>query len=327
MDAGNAALDRIRSFMQSRIILTAIELDLFTILDKEPLSADELARRVGADPRALRRLLDCLVITGMLGADGETYRLPPSAASLAAHHPRSVLPMARHLNHLWDKWSRLTDVIRTGRNPIAQEAVEKSDDSLEAFIQAMHVVGRSLSEEIAESVELDSFECLLDIGGATGSYTIAFLRRNPHLRAVLFDLERVIPMAEQRLRQDRLLERVTLQAGDFYVDDLPAGCDVALLSAIIHQNSPSQNVDLFAKIHRALEPGGALLIRDHIMTDDRRHPPGGAIFAINMLVGTAGGDTYTFHEVENWLRGCGFRDIELLRSGDRMDGLVWCRKA
>ncbi len=108
----------------------------------------------------------------------------------------------------------------------------------------------------------------------------------------------------------------------FYSDPLPSGCDLALLSAIIHQNSPEENVALYRKIREVLEPGGCLLIRDHIMEPDRTRPAAGALFAIDMLVNTEGGDTYTFEETKAALSEAGFQRVELLRTGDRMDCLV-----
>ena len=122
-----------------------------------------------------------------------------------------------------------------------------------------------------------------------------------------------------------VLDRVTLAGGDFYTDGLPAGCDAALLSAIIHQNGPAQNVDLYGKIHRALSPGGVLFVRDHVMEEDRSRPPQGAFFALNMLVSTPQGDTYTFAEIAGGLRRAGFTSVRLLRSGERMDSVVEAR--
>jgi SAM-dependent methyltransferase len=119
---------------------------------------------------------------------------------------------------------------------------------------------------------------------------------------------------------------VELVAGDFYHDELPKGCDLALLSAIIHQNSPQENLDLYRKIHQALVPGGKLLIRDHVMDPGRTFPPQGTLFAINMLVNTKGGDTYTFEEIEDALETVGFERVEMLRKGERMDCLVEARK-
>ena len=156
---------------------------------------------------------------------------------------------------------------------------------------------------------------------------MAFLEKNPEMTAVLFDLPHVIPMAEKRLEAKGLLKRVELVSGDFSEDELPKGCDLALLSAIIHQNSPRENLDLYGKIHRALLPGGKLLIRDHVMDPDRTSPPQGTLFAINMLVNTKGGDTYTFDEIRNSLEKVGFGEVKLVRKGERMDCLVEARKA
>jgi SAM-dependent methyltransferase len=146
------------------------------------------------------------------------------------------------------------------------------------------------------------------------------------MEAIIFDLKEVIPLAEERLKSEDLLHRVELVAGDFYRDDLPQGGDLALLSAIIHQNSPQENLDLYRKIHRALLPRGVLLIRDHIMDEARLNPPAGAMFAINMLVNTRGGDTYTFPEVKETLEEAGFGEVKWVRSGEQMDSLVEARK-
>ncbi len=308
-----------RAFMRSRIILTAAELDLFTIIEDLFTSAEKIAERFGFDPRALERVLDCLVTFGLLRKEAGAYSLTGEGASYSSKHTASELPMLLHMSRLWDSWSDLTEVVKAGAGVERKPPKPIDIDSRRAFIGAMHVVGRTLSEEIAGSLDLSGYRKLLDIGGGSGTYTIAFLKHNPRLEAILFDLEDVIPMARERLSPEGLLERVELIAGDFYSDDLPGGCDLALLSAIIHQNSRQQNQELFRKAYRCLEPGGMLLIRDHIMDERRTWPPEGALFAINMLVNTRGGDTYTFNEVTRGLKEAGFTDVRLLRSGERMD--------
>jgi len=115
---------------------------------------------------------------------------------------------------------------------------------------------------------------------------------------------------------------VILVPGDFYRDELPPGHDLAFLSAIIHQNSPEQNLDLFSKVFRSLDPAGRIVIRDHVMSEDRTYPKDGAIFAVNMLLGTAGGNTYTFEEIKKGLQEAGFSSVRLLQKGEHMDGLV-----
>jgi SAM-dependent methyltransferase len=314
-------------FMKTRIILTAAELDFFTLLDEKPLTAEELAQRLKTDARAATRILDCLVIFELLNKKNGRYALTEQGTFFSSKHPESVLPMLLHMNSMWDNWTQLTETIREGKNPNLKSVIDAKDEGVtKAFIGAMHVIGRGLSLEIASSYDLSHFKRLLDMGGGSGTYTIAFLERNPHMTAVIFDLPDVISLAVERLKDAGFLERVTLVAGDFYKDELPAGCDLALLSAIIHQNSPQENLDLYKKIYRALEPGGALLIRDHIMDESRTRPPAGALFAINMLVCTPGGDTYTFNEIKNTLEQAGFKEVQLVRSGERMDCLVEARK-
>jgi SAM-dependent methyltransferase len=323
---GERLLAEAREFLKSRVILTAAALDVFTILHGKPATARQLAGRLRLEPRGATRLLDCLVALGVLEQGGKGYSLTASGELLSSRHPDTILPMVLHLDSLWDSWSGLTETVKRGKNPRRAVIRERDGKSLKAFIGAMHVVGRGLAAEIASSFEAGRFSRLLDIGGGSGTYTIAFLKRNPKMTAVLFDLRRVIPMARERLRAEGLLKRVRLAAGDFYRDELPPGCNLALLSAIIHQNSPAENLALFRKVRRALEPGGAILIRDHIMDESRTSPPAGAIFALNMLVNTDGGDTYTLAEVRKGLERAGFVDVRLVRTGERMDCLVEARK-
>ena len=311
-----------RAFMRSRIILTAAELDLFGIVEDSLTTAEKIADRFGFDPRALERVLDCLVTFGLLQKNGGAYSLTDESALYSSKHSASDLPMLLHMSRLWESWSDLTEIVKNGPGSERNPPKPMDVGSRQAFIGAMHVIGRSLSEDIAGSLDLRGYRKLLDIGGGSGTYTIAFLKHDPQLQAILFDLKDVIPMAKERLSPEGLLDRVELVAGDFYSDELPGGCDLALLSAIIHQNSRQQNLELFEKTYRCLEPGGMLLIRDHIMDEQRTWPPEGALFAINMLVNTRGGDTYTFQEVTHDLNEAGFRDVGLLRSGERMDCVV-----
>jgi predicted O-methyltransferase YrrM len=192
-----------------------------------------------------------------------------------------------------------------------------------AFIGAMDAMARARAPELVKTIRPGDARHFLDIGGASGTYTIAFLRAAPQMRATLFDLPPVIALARRRLQAEGMLRRVTLVAGDFYRNPLPTGHDLALLSAIIHQNSRTQNAALYRKTFRALTPGGRLVVRDHIMNPDRTRPRDGALFAVNMLCGTPGGGTYTFPEVREDLKAAGFTRVRLLRKGDdRMNGIV-----
>jgi hypothetical protein len=146
------------------------------------------------------------------------------------------------------------------------------------------------------------------------------------VRAILFDLPEVIPLARERLTQCGVAERVDLVAGDFYVDPLPRGVDLVWMSAIIHQNSPDENRALYRRAAEALESGGRLLIRDIVMEPSRTAPPAGALFAVNMLVATAGGGTYTLAEIRDGLHSAGFEDVQLIRRDEGMHAVVSARR-
>jgi predicted O-methyltransferase YrrM len=318
-----AVLKLARQFMESRILLSAAEMNLFTRLEEKPSSAKDLAGRLHADPRGMAILLDALAAMGLLDKEAGTYRTVPAAAPfLSDQSPRSVLPMILHAAHLWEIWSGLTGIVRGGGSPEPPESEAKDADELQAFIGAMHVVGMPMAEKIVTAVQPGPARNLIDVGGASGTYTIAFLQAAPELKATLFDRPAVIQMARKRLAEAGVLDRVRLVAGDFYRNELPGGHDLALLSAIIHQNSPEENVDLFQKVFRALIPGGRIVIRDHVMEPDRTEPKDGAIFAVNMLVNTEGGSTYTYDEIRGWLEEAGFANVRFLKAGEHMDALV-----
>jgi predicted O-methyltransferase YrrM len=309
-----------RNYWECRVLLTAAELDLFTLLRTEPLSAEQLARRLNANVRGLTILLDAVTALGLLSKQPGRYHCEPDVAGLlSGSGPGSVLPMVLHSANQWKKWSDLTGIVRGEVEPGRHE---RTPQSTRSFIEAMDVVAAPLAPAIVEAVKPASAQRLLDIGGGPGTYAAALLRAAPDLKVTLFDLPEVIEIARERLDAAGLLDRVTLVGGDFDVDDLPGGNDVALLSAIIHQNNHAQNVALYGRILRALEPGGRIVVRDHIMRPERTRPPGGAVFAINMLVATTGGNCYTYDEIRDGLAEAGFERIRLIREDEQMDGLV-----
>jgi hypothetical protein len=327
MHTRDEVLQLIGCYMKSRAVLTAAELDVFGALEQAPLSAEPLACRLGADRRALTRLLDSLVALGLLAREEEKYALTEPGALLASGSAETLRPMALHMNTIWKNWGNLTAAVRKGTNPMLQPVIgENNLQELDSFIGAMHAIGGESARNLAAAYDAGSRTRLLDVGGALGTYTTAFLDRYSGLQATLFDFPAVIDRARKALASSPHRDRIAFAAGDFYRDPLPPGSDLVLLSAIIHQNSPEENLDLFQKVFSCLVPGGSVLIRDHIMDESRTKPPAGALFALNMLVNTPAGDTYTFSEVRRMLLEAGFEMVELLRRGDAMDCLVEARK-
>jgi len=316
-------LNLAQSFMECRILQTAAQLNMFTVLAEKPLSAKQVANKIKADPRGTTYLLDAVAALGLLVKHDQTYRCGDSISHLlSADSPDSILPMVLHMSDLWDRWSHLPEIVKGGGSAREEFEFSRNGRELRSFIGAMHSIGAPLARQIVASVGAEASRNLLDIGGGSGTYTIAFLRAVPEIRATIFDLPEVIEMARERLKEEGLLNRTTLVAGSFYDDELPQGHDLVLISAIIHSNSLEENLDLYKKAFQSLNSGGRILIRDHVMESDRVHPKEGAVFAINMLVGTSGGGCYTYEEIEAGLLQAGFERIRLLRKGEHMDAVV-----
>jgi SAM-dependent methyltransferase len=313
----------VTKFHESRVFLTAAELDVFTLLENNPMSALEIANRLKAQERGITILLNAVVSLGLLEKKEGRYYCPDEIASVLSKESKSsIMPGVRLAIGGWKRWSDLTNIVRNGKGKITGPVFDIDESEQEAFIGGMHALAFKMAPGIVAAIKPGNSKKLLDIGGGSGSYTQAFLEASTGLTSTIFDLPSVINNAKKRLATTGLIDRIKFVAGDFYKDELPTGHDLALLSAIIHQNSPEQNIELYRKIFQALQPGGRLVIRDHVMNSDHTRPTSGAFFAVNMLVVTEGGRTYSFEEIKSSLESVGFINVKLIQPDERMNGLV-----
>ncbi len=320
-------LDVARLFQPACVLTTAAVLDVFSPLHDKSMTARALASVLHTDPRATTILLDALTALEFLTKQGNNYSVPEDVAKLLTEKsPQNVLPMVRHLANCHRRWSRLPVVTQTGKSADCGSSIRGEASDRADFVKGMHNISEPIAAEVIDKLQPLEFDHLLDIGGASGTWTTAFLRAVPEARATLFDLPSVISIAEQHIARAGLGDRVTLVGGDFYTDDLPEGADLAWLGAICHQNSSEQNRTLFARVHKALKNGGVVVIRDVVMDPSRTSPKGGALFAVNMLVGTEGGGTYTFDEYRRDLCEAGFGEVILVHRDDFMNSLIRARK-
>ncbi len=317
----------VRGFQAACILTAAAELDVFTSLHKQPADSACLASRIKGDLRATTILLDALAAMDLLQKSNGVFTVPSAiAAMLSENGDGSILGIVRHQGNCLRRWSQLARVVQTGQPVRNEESVRGAAGDSVSFIRAMHEISSRIAPGLIESIGSVRFNHLLDLGGASGTWAIPFLRMNPDARATIFDLPEVIGMAEHLSTIPGMAGRIRLVGGDFYTDELPGGADLAWVSAIVHQNSREQNRAMLAKVFAALAPGGRILIRDIVMDESRTVPRAGAFFAVNMLVGTTGGGTYTFRELQEDLESEGFTEIKLLHKGDAMDSLVGALK-
>jgi ubiquinone/menaquinone biosynthesis C-methylase UbiE len=319
----NDILTMARSYQYACVLTAAADLDVFAILSDGAKSVDEAAEAMSADPRGTRILLDALAALELLEKTGDRYGVSDAIrALLTADSQHTVLDMVRHQGSCLRRWAQLEYVVKRGEPAERIVSVRGDDADRAAFIGAMDDVNKSVADQVVRDLMPIEFTHLLDLGGASGTWALAWLRAKPEARATVFDLPHVEPMAKRRIGANGMTDRITFVAGDFTADPLPDGTDLCWISAIVHQNSAKENRVMLRKVHEHLAPGGRVLIRDAVMDETRTSPAYGALFAVNMLTGTPGGDTFTFDELRAMLEDAGFERVELRRADEGMSAVV-----
>jgi predicted O-methyltransferase YrrM len=320
-------LELARSFQPACVLAAAADLDVFSTLAPQPLTVEEVAHAATLDTRGTTILLDALAALKLLDKEGVRYSVPASLKPiLTGHGPSSVLAMAQHQANCLRRWAQLAWVVKNGRPAERSSSIRGEEADAASFIGGMRDLSARLAGKLIREIRPLDFRHLLDVGGASGTWTLAFLDACPAGKATLFDLPHVLPMAKQFLTEGGVIDRVSLVDGDYLVGPLPGGTDLAWVSAIVHQNSRVQNQALFARVFQSLEPEGRIAIRDILMDATRTLPITGALFAVNMLVGTESGGTFTYEELKEDLEGVGFKDVAVARQDEGMNSIVVARK-
>jgi (2Fe-2S) ferredoxin/SAM-dependent methyltransferase len=305
--------ERIRSFQESRAILTALELDLFTALGSGATAA-EAAAKTRTDARALEMLLNALASIGLLAKESGVFRNSPVAERyFTAGSADNAQPAMLHIAHLWHRWSTLTDAVRAGTAVANRDMAARGDDWTVPFIAAMHRNATERAGAVVRAVGAESIRRMLDVGGGSGAYSIAFAKANPELTADILDLATVAPIAQGHIDRAGEADRVRVRPGDLTRDALGEGYDLVFVSAICHMLGEAENADLLRRCHAALATGGRLVVQDFILQPDKAGPKSAALFALNMLVGTKEGSSYSEEEYAAWMRAAGFAGINRVR--------------
>ncbi|MCS7238185.1 MAG: acetylserotonin O-methyltransferase [Thermoguttaceae bacterium] len=320
-------LDASGAFMTNCVLGTAAELGIFDLLDQASLTAEEVASRIGGSLRGTRILLDALAALGLVSKEGERYALPATLRGLlTSTGAETVLPMLLHRMNVARSWTMLAWTVKAGFPAPRPASIRGPHADYEAFAAAMHVVSQPVAEKLVRQLCPLSFRRLLDLGGATGTWTLAFLQAVPDSEAILLDLPIVIEQARQRLAQEVLGSRIRLVAANYLQDPLPGPVDFCWVSAICHQHSREENRRIFRKLLEVTEPGGRIAIRDIVLREDRIWPIQGALFAVNMLANTTGGNCYTFREYAEDLEAAGWQEPEWVVKTEDMNCVIVARR-
>jgi (2Fe-2S) ferredoxin/predicted O-methyltransferase YrrM len=311
--------DMVRAFMPSRALLTALELDIFTAI-AEGASAEQVARKTGADSRATEMLLNVLVSLKLLEKRDETFVNTPASARFFTEGSRdNARGGLLHTAHLWHRWSTLTDAVRPGTT-VAPRV--RDDNWVTSFIAAMDRNAGERAGAVVKAIPGNGIKRMLDLGGGSGAYSIAFARAVPGLTSEILDTADVVPLAQDYIQKAGLADRITTRVGDMLRDPLGKNFDLVLVSAICHMFSPAENRDLLQCAFSALAPKGQIIVQDFILEPSKTAPRAAALFSLNMLVGTRSGSSYSEPEYVSWLRDAGFSDVRRVRLPGGLSGLM-----
>lgn len=325
-------------FRIAKVLSVALEMGLFAKLSgTDGITPHQLAADAGISPRPAKMLLVAAAALGLLDKRDDRYhnsRL--SEEFLVPGKPYFFGDLIRFVDRReYEGWGKLEEAIRRNRpttwDPDAADTVflPEDDQMLSLFWRALFSAATFTARALALSVDFTPYRRLLDVGGGSGAFSIQLCRIHPHLSATVYDQPFVCEMADKNIAEADLTGRLDTFAGDFFTEDLPTGYDVMLLSDILHDWSPEQNLTILKRCFTALEPGGAVVISEAFVNDDGTGPVGGALASLNMLIETTEGANYSRAEYEQLLREAGFGEferIDLILDTAGSNGVLLARK-
>ena len=317
------------SFWASKTLLSAVEMEVFTELAKHPEDLNTLAGRLGLHPRSSRDFFDALVALGFLERkDGVYSNTPSTDVFLDKHKPSyigGILEMANQ--RLYGHWGHLTEGLRTGlpQNEVRGggqptfEALYADPARLKAFLKAMSGISHGSALAIAAKFPWKEYKTYCDVGTAQGDTAAQIALANPHLSGTGFDLAEVGPIFEEYVSELGLNGRLKFAAGDFFKGALPKA-DVIVMGHILHDWDLPTKKMLIGKVYEALPKGGAFIVYEAIIDDERSKNAFGLLMSLNMLIETYGGFDYTGADCQGWMREAGFSEtrVEHLVGPDSM---------
>jgi acetylserotonin N-methyltransferase len=324
-------LELLDAFRCSKVLFAAVALGVFDRLEERPATVQELAQALPANTDALERLLNACVFLKLLNREAERYANTPTASAyLCRQSPRRITGYLNYSNAvLWKMWDHLEDAVREGTHrwpqtfgldgPIFSHFFRNEEDKRE-FLLGMHGQGQISSPEVVRTFDLSRFKKLVDLGGATGHLAVAACRCYPQLRATVFDLPMAVPLAKEMIADTEVADRMEVTAGDFFTDLLPEA-DLYALGRILHDWSEDKIHRLLRKIHARLPNGGALLVCEKLLDDDKCGPRWAVLQSLNMLVCTEGKER-TLGEYVALLRAAGFSHVEGRRTSSPLDAVL-----
>jgi SAM-dependent methyltransferase len=297
-------------YWETKILLTAVGLDVFSVLAGKPKTSRDIAARIAAHEPTLNLLLNALVAMRVLLKDGELYANSSTAEKHLVRHS------AQYIGHLlllhdaeWNNWGKLEEIIRSGQRSVDRHVFETDPELGANVLAVLHRIGQQSGPDFAKRLELHGPVRFLDLGGGAGTNAIAFCQVYPELTATVFDLPATLHLTEKTVKEAGLESRIALLAGDFNKEGLGGPYDIVLMSDILHYQTVETNQALVKKVYDHLTPGGRLVIKDRFLDEAGTGPAWTTAFAVHILVNTQQGSCYKIAEAMQWMTRAGFVSV------------------
>ena len=300
------------SYWKAQVLFVAIDMDVFTLTAGNGKSCKVIARKLRTDLRATEMILNALVSLEFLRQIGEVYsNTAISNRYLVKGSQLYQGDRIHHFHNMWDCWSKLNVAIKTGKPTAYDNAEEEVDEKrLREFIRAMHNIGVVQAGEICEELHLKKYRSLLDLAGGQGTYAVRFVKENPKMKAVVFDLPEVIKITRDHIKESGMKGKVATKAGDCLKDSFGKELyDIVFVSNLLHIYKPGENRKILKKCWDSLLKEGIVVIQEFVLNSAKTQPLFGTLFSLNMLMGTHRGSSYSYVEMKEWLKDVGFKNI------------------
>jgi ubiquinone/menaquinone biosynthesis C-methylase UbiE len=314
------------SYAASRVLAAGVRLNVFSLLASGQKTAADVARAAGASERGMRMLLDALTALQLLAKSGGRYRLTPATERYLVRESPEYMGAIMEDDSLWKSWEHLVDAVRTGHPPRRIERQAEAERFFPVLVRSLHVLNRQPARRAAEALGVGASRRglrVLDVACGSGVWGIAAAEADPSAAVTMQDFPGVLEHTREYVKRHGLTGRCDYLPGDLkQVDFGSERYDLALLGNIAHSEGEASSRDLFRRLHRALRPKGQLAVIEVIPNEERTGPPRALIFALNMLVNTDVGDTYTLAEYRQWLTEAGFKRIETADIGSHSPMII-----
>ncbi len=318
------------SYTSSRVLAVGVQLQVFSHIAAGRHTAAAIAKAAGASERGMRMLLDSLASLQLLTKSGAQYRLTGPTEKYLVQTSPDYLGAVMEDNTLWETWGHLVEAVKTGKPPRRVERQAEAEKFFPVLIRSLHVMHREPARRAAQALGAGVSRKglhVLDVACGSGVWGIAVAQADPAASLTLQDFPGVLEHTRGYAEREGVADRCTYLAGDLKQVDCGAEkYDVALLGNIVHSEGEASSRDLFRRLHRALRPGGQLVVIDLLPNEERTGPAWPVIFALNMLVNTETGDTYTLSEYTQWLKEAGFTWVETADIGSHSPLVIAARR-